>query len=208
MQKATYIFLSGHRNISKNDYINFRLIFSTILERIIKTYTNIVFLTQLADGSDQLLATVALENDYSINAVIPMGIKDFCALDLNNIVGFNKIINEPNVKILEMNMANTEDSTNRNTRDKYYSMANEYCLNIANLVIVIWDGEYATNGVGTAAVVQQSLSNYNIPVYWIPSKDIYNKDKILEFESIYNCRIKTLITPIGNIKYYYMVSEG
>ena len=162
---GNYVTITGHRNIPGKEAGRIGKAF----EQILKTELGegYIFCSQIADGADQILAKTALEHNQKLLAVIPMGIQEFCSMDLKNRKAFDEIINIPNTQVKEIKIQCNENPVDRRIRDLYYRRANEYMLAMSEKVIAVWDGKKSKSDAGTKAVIRKAIKEGK-PVYWIP----------------------------------------
>jgi hypothetical protein len=120
-------------------------------------------LTGLAEGADQLAATVALERGWKLRALLPFhrtcyeadfanarSVKQFRAL-----LGASSEIEEPD-----------RQTYARNRRDEGYSRVGEMLVSSSHLLLVVWDGK-PSKGIGGSVEVMKAARAKNIPVCWV-----------------------------------------
>ena len=143
---AALIFaISGHRWLA--DIV-------TVTERCIPIFNTSrqkgTLLTGLAEGADQLIAEIALDSDWRVEAILPMPLaeyeKDFTKPDA--LFHFRELLTRCH-HIIEIPLATTVDndiqatSTSRNgvIRQQQYRNLGRYLVEHAQTMLLLWDGD-------------------------------------------------------------------
>jgi len=113
------------------------------------------FVSPLAEGADQLGATVALELGYRLHAILPLPPEDYRTdFDSAGLAGFDALLRRAD-SIVQL--------TAQSGRAESYALAGCATVENSDVLIALWDGEPARGVGGTAEVVAHALSN-NVPV--------------------------------------------
>jgi hypothetical protein len=123
------------------------------------------FVSPLAEGADQLGATVALELGYRLQAILPLPPDDYRTdFDAAGLAGFDALLRRADT-ILELPPQN-------GGRSESYALAGRATIEHSDVLIALWDGEPARGVGGTAEVVSLALQS-DIPVIHltIPSEE-------------------------------------
>ncbi len=120
----------------------------------------LVMVSALAEGADQLLAEVALELGYELDAPLPFE-RDEYKKDFDDTAGFDRLVKRAR-SVLELD-------GDRSTGALPYARVGRILLGHADVLVAIWDGEEANGRGGTAEVVVEAAA-VGIPVVWISSK--------------------------------------
>ena len=113
------------------------------------------FVSPLAEGADQLGATVALELGYRLHAILPLLPEDYRTdFDSAGLAGFDALLCRAD-SVLQL--------TAQDDRAESYALAGRATVENSDVLIALWDGEPARGVGGTAEVVAHALSN-DIPV--------------------------------------------
>lgn len=170
MQPLT-IGVTGHRDIISEEIDWIEKCFSCFIDNIIneKNVKEIVILTGLASGADQIITKLCLTlskqgTPLKVKAVLPMPISeyknDFYGLELSE---FKKNID---------NIRKTEDSIIelefKNNRDDCYVNLGTYLIDKSDILMSIWDQNINLNPGGTYQVLKQAITRDRpLPVYSI-----------------------------------------
>ncbi len=119
------------------------------------SYTIPRFVSPLAEGADQLGATVALELGYRLHAILPLPPEDYRTdFDSAGLAGFDALLGRAD-SVFQL--------TAQDDRSESYALAGRATVENSDVLIALWDGEPARGVGGTAEVVAHALSN-DIPV--------------------------------------------
>jgi hypothetical protein len=122
--------------------------------------TRLVCLSPLAEGSDRLLAKVALEQGFALICPLPFARseyeKDFQSDESKN--EFRTLLARSSV--LELDGARGE------AQDRSYEAVGRYVVRNCDILIAIWDGKPSKGLGGTADIVRFAV-NHGPPVWWI-----------------------------------------
>ena len=164
--KPLHIAVTGHRFIPKGttslpDAI--RQVFQDILSN--HDETPIILHSALAEGSDQLVATIALEfPEIKIHVPLPKPEVDYL-IDFDSDEGrndFRKLILSADL-VTQLN--------NPKKPQNAYQALGDYLVQQADLLLAVWNGGFNQKGGGTGEVVRSALA-VGRPVYWIYSPNL------------------------------------
>jgi hypothetical protein len=149
---------TGHRDLRPSDVRTLKQKVTEVLGPLKRrmTTTPILLLTGLAEGSDQLIAEVALSLNISLFVVLPMPLEIYLyTMSEDAREQFQKLNDAASIKInLPLNgdapelLASSEDA-----RTKRYSELAMFLANHSQALIALWDGMGGKSG-GTAEVVR------------------------------------------------------
>ena len=125
-------------------------------------------LSALAEGSDQFVATIALQYK-AIKLIVPLPLPEEQYL-----VDFETDEGRKNFKHL-LNIADQVLTLTKNSNhDSAYDVLGSYLIDQCDVLIALWNGEYSGKRGGTGEVVKNALNAGKL-VYWIYA-DNGNKD--------------------------------
>jgi hypothetical protein len=126
--------------------------------------TRLVCLSPLAEGSDRLLAKVALEQEFALICPLPFARseyeKDFQSDESRN--EFRKLL--AGSSVLEL------DGARGDAQDRSYEAAGRLVVRNCDILIAIWDGKPSKGLGGTADVIRFAV-NHGPVVWWIHPDD-------------------------------------
>jgi hypothetical protein len=126
--------------------------------------TRLVSLSPLAEGSDRLLAKVALEQGFALICPLPFARseyeKDFQSNESKN--EFRTLLTRAEPSVLEL------DGERGEARDRSYEAVGRYVVRNCDILVAIWDGKPGHGLGGTADIVRFAV-NHGPPVWWIHS---------------------------------------
>jgi hypothetical protein len=163
---SLHIAVTGHRFIPKDtttlsDAI--RQVFQDILSH--HTETSILLLSALAEGSDQLVARVALEFPViKIRAPLPKAEGDY-------LVDFYSEEGRNDFKLLILSADSVIQLNNLKKPKNAYRALGKYLVQQADLLLAVWNGVCNQKSGGTGEVVKSAL-DVGKPVYWIYSPNL------------------------------------
>lgn len=148
--------ITGHRDIPYEDWPLHEKAIGTELLSLRKRFPNtkINVLCGLAEGADQLAASVALSHKFNVIAVLPFSIseyeKDF--VEPQALAEFRGLLE----KCGEVQICDSEQNTHRN---EGYSELGRTLVKCSDVVIALWDGKGANDALagGTADVVNMCI---------------------------------------------------
>lgn len=157
--KIRNISVTGHRFIPEDGKLKEAI--RQVLDQICKAYeeTELVLYSALAEGSDQLVAEIALKMQ-GIQLCVPLPkpadayLEDF--FSINGKEGFQKLLAAAQ-KVIPL--------SNPEMKDAYVALG-EFLVGQADILIAIWNGTYNHKKGGTGEVVRAALSAEK-PIYWI-----------------------------------------
>ncbi len=126
--------------------------------------TRLVSLSPLAEGSDRLLAKLAIEQGFALTCPLPFARseyeKDFQSDESKNEFRTFLTLAEPSV--LEL------DGGRGEAQDRSYEAVGRYVVRNCDILVAIWDGKPGKGLGGTADVVRFAV-NHGPPIWWIHS---------------------------------------
>lgn len=152
--------ISGHQNIS----VEVTAYVSPILIRLIdERKSNLVGVTSLAAGADQLFATLILKQGGSLHAIIP------CR-------GYERTFSEPasldRFKLLLTKAQRVETLDYSGPSEEAFLNAGRLVVDNSDLLVAVWDGEPAAGKGGTGDVVEYARSrDLEVIVVWPSGSD-------------------------------------
>lgn len=149
--------ISGHQDISREVAAYVRPI---LIRLINEQKDNVVGVSSLAAGADQLFATVILEQDGSLHAIIP------CR-------GYERTFSEPeSLKHFRLVLARAqkiETLPYPKPSEEAFLDAGRSVVNNSDLLIAVWDGQPAAGKGGTADIVDYARRRgVEVRVVWPP----------------------------------------
>lgn len=149
--------ISGHQNISP-DVIAYVRPFLTRL--IGERKTNLVGVSSLAAGADQLFATLILELSGSLHAIIPCHGYEKTFSERESLAQFKLLLDKAQ-KIETLDYAEPSEDA--------FLQAGHSVVDNSDLLVAVWDGEPAEGKGGTADVVEYARSHgVEVTVVWPP----------------------------------------
>jgi hypothetical protein len=154
------IAVTGHRLIN----IDEQLIDSIrqVLNNIRKHHSgaNFYLYSALAEGSDQLIASIAQEfQDIKLMVPLPLPVEKY-------LIDFDSQTGKDNFHKLLQSASEIIQITARTDGQSVYQHLGDFLVEQSNYVVAVWNGEYSSKDGGTGDVVKNALSA-NKPVYWI-----------------------------------------
>lgn len=114
------------------------------------------FVSPLAEGADQLGATVALELGYRLDVILPLPPEDYRTdFDRAGLEGFDALLSRAD-SVRELERCDGD-------RAESYARAGRITIEQSDVMIALWDGEPARGVGGTADIVALALRN-GVPV--------------------------------------------
>jgi uncharacterized phage-like protein YoqJ len=159
-QELIQIAVTGHRFINVNNKLTASI--QEVLTKIIRGFpgTDFYLLSALAEGSDQLVARIALKN-REIKLIVPLPLpEERYVLDFHTADGrntFNQIIK---------NATRVITLTNNDDHDLAYDYLGNYLVEQSDILLTIWNGEISGKQGSTGEVVKKAM-NAGKPIYWI-----------------------------------------
>lgn len=154
------IAVTGHRFISADDRLTNTI--RSVLDRLIQDHRNseIHLFSALAEGSDQLVAAIALSYPgVQLNVPLPLPeaeyLQDF-ASDMGRQAFHELLQNAASVFTLPPQVDH---------RTAYEGLG-KFLLSHSDVLLALWDGEYTLKKGGTGEVVREALDMGKI-IYWI-----------------------------------------
>ena len=154
------IAVTGHRFLDTNNDLHASI--QKVLSQIIQDHPNTDhhLLSALSEGSDQLVARIALQNK-EIKLIVPLPLpEELYLLDFETDEGRKKFKQLLNIADQVLTL------TENNDHDTAYDELGRYLIDQCNVLIALWNGEYSGKRGGTGEVVKKALNAGKL-VYWI-----------------------------------------
>jgi hypothetical protein len=150
---------TGHRDLGADDLEPLRTAVKTILSGMRKRMPNtpLILLDGLAEGADQLIAQVALEEGVSVIATLPMPIEIYReTMSESAQVTLTTLMNECLFTVEMKNPGNRKELISRSeaTKAECYEELGRYLASNCQALIALWDGEESGKKGGTDSVVR------------------------------------------------------
>lgn len=158
--KHLFISVTGHRYIPEDERLDDAI--RQVLDQICKAHkeTELALYSALAEGSDQLVAEIALElQGTQLCVPLPKPVETYLK-DFYSATGekrFRKLLAAAHDVIP---IANTEPTTNA------YEALGEFLVEQADILIAVWNGVFNNKKGGTGEVVRAALAAEKT-IYWI-----------------------------------------
>ena len=189
--------VTGHRDVRQADVPRLRQAVSDIIKQFTRYYrhTPLVLLSSLAQGADQLCATVALEKGLQVIAPLPFPAALYLqssSFDSDEArLQCEALLKDPRVTAFVTPLPAQEmpsDDTGwarlleaDGTRHRCYANAGGYVVLHCHALIALWDGEESEASAGTAQMVQFKRTGrppeaypWTQPLlYWADSGPVY-----------------------------------
>ncbi len=120
----------------------------------------LVMVSALAEGADQLMADVALELGFDLDAPLPFEREEY-KKDFADTAGFDRLVTRAR-SVLELD-------GDRATGALPYARVGRILLGHTDVLVAIWDGEAANGRGGTGEVVVEAAA-LGVPIVWISPK--------------------------------------
>ena len=124
----------------------------------------LTLLSGLAMGADQIGAAVALEQGWSLDAVLPFAVEEY-AHDFAGETADNFR------RLLAQTRHSWSVPSTREQGDQAYALSGQVTAAQSDLIIAVWDGDEARGPGGTAEVVDYAIRR-GVPVIWLPADGV------------------------------------
>lgn len=158
-ENTVRIGVAGHRFLAEVQKV--RAAVEDALARIESAFPDaeLMIISPLAEGSDRLVAEVAMEHGAELVVPLPLQ-KDDYMTDFETKESRQEFLDFLDRAAEVIQMPETQE------RNQAYVQVGEYVLDESDVLIAIWDGEPAQGVGGTAYIVQRAL-NRDMPVLHI-----------------------------------------
>jgi hypothetical protein len=155
-----HVAITGHRFINSNEMLiqSIKQVFHTILS----DYKGFQFflISALAEGSDQLVAKIALENPvFKLIVPLPMAVEDY-------MLDFHSNLEKDSFHQLMQAASKIITLTKQPDHHSAYRHLENYIVSNCDILIALWNGEFSGRPGGTGEVVKSAI-NAGKPVFWI-----------------------------------------
>jgi hypothetical protein len=190
--------VSGHRDLHPEALPHLRDAVAAILTQLKDRLpdSELRLIAGMAAGADLLVAQIALELGFSVDALLPMPLAQYAAdFDAESFELLETLLAHPRVACHELPLSVPEQQSaaaaGNSHRDASYSTLTQALVRGCSLLIALWDGESSRLPGGTADTVlrylgvrtdrnkdddriefSDSLPEHDLParlVYWIPA---------------------------------------
>jgi hypothetical protein len=151
---------AGHRYLAEIDKVTAGI--RDAIHHVAKSFPGheLTILSSLAEGSDRLIASVALDHfDARLVAVLPMAREDYVA-DFtadSSLAEFDDLLSRA-AEVVELDAVET--------RPEAYAAAGSYIVSRSDVIVIVWDGLEAQGRGGTAEIVG-AARRARIPIAWV-----------------------------------------
>jgi hypothetical protein len=163
-REATRIAVIGHRFLDINNDLTTSI--QQVLVQIIQDHPGFDYhlLSALAEGSDQIIARIALQFK-EIKLIVPLPLpEEQYLLDFETVEGRKKF--KYLLKVADHVLTLSENSDH----DAAYDDLGRYLIDQCHVLIALWNGEYSGKRGGTGEVVKRALLMEKL-IYWIYAKN-------------------------------------
>jgi hypothetical protein len=163
-REATRIAVIGHRFLDINNDLTTSI--QQVLVQIIQDHPGFDYhlLSALAEGSDQIIARIALQFK-EIKLIVPLPLpEEQYLLDFETDEGRKKF--KYLLKVADHVLTLSENSDH----DAAYDDLGRYLIDQCHVLIALWNGEYSGKRGGTGEVVKRALLMEKL-IYWIYAKN-------------------------------------
>jgi len=165
--------ITGHRVLDEKVIKTCKLKFFEELNLLKNKYSNIVFLSPLADGADRLVVFEAIKLNIEFIAVLPMS-KDEYKKDFNDAstLEFDYLLTKAK-KIITLPNSST-------CRELLYEKVGYFVSDNCDMLFALWDGTYTGLKGGTSEIVKYycSKKNYFLYHFHVSRSDIVNNNMV------------------------------
>lgn len=158
--KPIIIGITGHRQIRQQDIPQLKKAVKEELQAVILKCPNspVMLLTSLAEGADQLCASVAVELNIGLIVALPMEVSEY-KRDFQDaaLLNFEKLLARSQHVLI---VPKIEQYNGFPSRDYYYRQADIYIATHSHALLALWDGGAPKRGgCGTAETVDMVLNH-------------------------------------------------
>jgi hypothetical protein len=192
--------VTGHRDLRESDYPmlerRVREIFGSLLGKY--RHTPIILLSPLAEGSDRLVARVALEFE-KVRLIVPLPMReelyreDFTKAESWD--EFNRLLGQAEQSfVLPILDGQSEEEISKlgRARDLQYEQVGAYIARHSHILIALWDGLKTEMGAGTSKIVQ--FQQDGVPEPYAPHRTALD---VVDSGPVYQ-----IVTPRGRAQYH------
>ncbi len=163
IEKTSPIFrivVTGHRFISINDKLSNSI--RSVLDRMIQEHINteIQLFSALAEGSDQLVAEIAL-SFQGLKLIVPLPLPE-----VEYLQGFASDIGRKSFHELIQSAEKVFTLPKQVDHLMAYESLGNYLLDHCDMMVAIWNGKYSSRKGGTGELVKKARQMGKL-IYWI-----------------------------------------
>jgi len=164
------IAVTGHRFLSDNKELSNAI--RAVLDRIIQEHIDTEFhlFSALAEGSDQLVAKIALSYQ-DIKLIVPLPLPEEEYLQ-----GFASDTGRNSFHELTQGAITVFTLPGQTDHPTAYDYLGNYLLDHCDVLIAIWNGEYSLKKGGTGELVKRGLRMEKL-IYWIYANNWIEKEE-------------------------------
>ena len=162
--------VAGHRDLRKEDIPHLESAVGNIFKELKDMFpdTPLLVISSLAEGADQLVARVALD-EFNAKVIVPLPMpteeyqKDFS--DSESVKEFNDLLDRAQHFTVPPVQGNTleEIKSNSHQRNLQYTQSGAFIVRNCQVLIALWDGVKNDKAGGTAQIVQFATSGIPAP---------------------------------------------
>jgi hypothetical protein len=145
--------ITGHQRLEHSDAWDW--VTEAVRETLDQAAPPLVAVTSLAVGADQLLAQLVLDRGGRVYAVLPFRDIERTFAD-NERASYRRLVSNADVEVLEMT----------GTDEDCYLAAGRRVVDLADMMIAVWDGAPARGKGGTADIVRY-ITSRRVPLVHI-----------------------------------------
>jgi hypothetical protein len=154
--------VSGHRDLRPEDSARLRAQVGAILRHLAEYLpdSELRVVAGMATGADLLVAQVALDLGFGVDALLPMPLEHYAAdFDADSFGLLESLLAHPHVRCRELPLltAEVEPGSFVPDRDMHYALLTGHLVRGCSLLIALWDGEPSPLPGGTADTVLRYL---------------------------------------------------
>lgn len=150
-----YIGITGHQNIPEQALSFIKKGIKKILNQFGK---NLIGLSSLAEGADQIFAEEILKQGSPLYAIIPSKNYDQTFINKKSLAKFSTLLgNATKVEILKF----------ENPSEKAFLAAGQRIVDLSDILLAVWDGKKVKGKGGTADIVHYAKEkNIKVIIIW------------------------------------------
>jgi hypothetical protein len=156
--------VSGHRDLHPDTLHELRGGVVAVLQQLKEHLpdSDVRIMTGMATGADLLVAEVALELGFGVDAMLPMGLAQYAAdFDPDSLALLKSLLAHRGVRSVELPLSPPEaqaaTAAGVSRRDARYSVLTQALIQGCSLLIALWDGDSSPLPGGTADTVLRYL---------------------------------------------------
>jgi hypothetical protein len=158
--------VSGHRDLTAGGVADLRDAVARFVDELrqLLPETPLRILVGMADGADLVVAQTAVDLGVSVEALLPMPLKDYAAdFDAATFERLQQLLQQPQVRCVELTLpvGSAVAASAMPLRDQLYANLTATLVRRSSLMLAVWDGQGSTLPGGTADTVLRYLGARN-----------------------------------------------